>query len=287
MANVLITIKSLYESFPDTQRQLADYIAQHPDDVPFLSVHELAQLAGVSVATISRFARTIGYDSYKEFKTDLGKDSQVASDAFNGIYQAISSSDRDDTVIEKVFRGNINSLNDTMKILDRRELVRAAEILSRADRVVFFGIGSSGHVAQDAALRFSHLDIQAEAYSDSYQILSRSFRMKKSTEVAVGISHSGRSTVTVQSLQIARSNGTMTIGISNYRKSPLHEASRIFFCTSFSESRLNTAALSSQIAQMCLIDSLYLLVARHRNVSLAKIERLNNYVEQTLRLPGK
>ena len=187
MANALITIKSLYESFPDTQRQLADYIAQHPDEVPFLSVHELAQLAGVSVATISRFARTIGYDSYKEFKTGLGKDSLATSDAFDGIYQAISSSDCDDAVIEKVFRGNINSLNDTLKILDRKELIRAVEIVSCADRVVFFGIGSSGHIAQDAALRFSHLDIQAEAYSDSYQILSRSFRMKKSSEVAVGI----------------------------------------------------------------------------------------------------
>ncbi len=134
MANVLITIKSLYESFPDTQRQLADYIAEHPDEVPFLSVHELAQLADVSVATISRFARTIGYDSYKEFKTDLGKDSLAAPEAFSGIYQAISSADGDDAVIEKVFRGNINSLNNTLKILDHRELVRAAEILSRGAR---------------------------------------------------------------------------------------------------------------------------------------------------------
>ena len=287
MANALITIKSLYESFPDTQRQLADYIAQHPDEVPFLSVHELAQLAGVSVATISRFARTIGYDSYKEFKTGLGKDSLAASDAF-----------RRDLSGDQFFglrrRRDREGLPREHQQFERHpENPRPQGIGScggdclRADRVVFFGIGSSGHIAQDAALRFSHLDIQAEAYSDSYQILSRSFRMKKSSEVAVGISHSGRSTVTVQALRIARANGTMTIGISNYRKSPLHEASRVFFCTSFSESRLNAAALSSQIAQMCLIDALYLLVARHRHVSLAKIDRLNNYVERTLRLPGK
>jgi RpiR family transcriptional regulator, carbohydrate utilization regulator len=287
MANVLIEIKSLYKSFPGTQRQLADYITRHPEEVPFLSVHELAQCAGVSVATISRFARTIGYGSYKDFKTSLGKDSLAASDAFSEIYQAISSSDSDEKVIEKVFSGNVNSLNDTLKILCRKDLIHAAEIVSRATRLVFFGIGSSGHVAHDAALRFSHLDIEAEAYSDSYQILGQSFRMKKNGEVAVGISHSGRSTVTVQALQIARDNGAMTLGISNYRKSPLHEVSRIFFCTSFSESQVKAAALSSQITQLCLIDSLYLLVARHKNVSLAKIERLNSHMEQMLRLPGK
>ena len=287
MADVLIRIKSLQKSFPATQRQLADYIVQHPDEVPFLSVHELSELAGVSVATISRFARTIGYDTYKSFKNDLGRDSMASPDGFGGIHQAVHSSDDDETVIEKVFQGNVTSLKDTLKTLDRRGLIRAAEIVSCADRVVFFGVGSSGYVAHSAALRFSHLNIQSEAYSDSYQILSQSFHMKKSNEVAVGISHSGRSTVTVQALQIARGNRTTTLGISNYRKSPLHEASHIFFCTSFPETQVKAASLSSQIAQSCLLDALYLLVARHKHISLAKVERLNSHVDQTLRLPSK
>jgi RpiR family transcriptional regulator, carbohydrate utilization regulator len=287
MANVLIKIKSLYKSLPATQRQLADYIVQHHNEVPFLTNHDLARLAAVSVATISRFAQTIGYETYKDFKTDLGKDSLVAPDSFGGMFEAIRSSDSDETVIDKAFWGNVTSLNDTLKIIRHKDLIRAAGIFSQAERVVFFGIGSSGHVAYDAALRFSLLDIQSEAYSDSYQILSQSFRMKKNSEIAVGISHSGRSAVTVQALQNARDKGAMTLGISNYLKSPLHEVSRIFFCTSFPESQVKATALSSRIAQLCLIDALYLLVARKRDVSFAKIEQLNSYLETTLRLPGK
>lgn len=197
--------------------------------------------------TISRFARILGYDAYRDFKIDLGKDLQATRGGFGEIYQVVASSDSDDAVIEKVFQGNIASLDNTLKILNRRDLIRAAEILSHAQRVVFFGIGGSGHIAHDAALQFHHLEIQVDAYSDSYQMLSQSFCMKRSSEVAVGISHSGRSAVTVQSLRIAQANGAMTIGISNYPQSPLHEASRIFFCTSFPESQSKVAALFARM----------------------------------------
>ena len=283
MAGALVIIKSLYDSLSQTQRRLADYILDHGDEIAFLSVHELAGLAGVSVASISRFARTIGYQSFKDFKTQLGKDSLSS---FEAIYQAITPSDSDEDIIEKVFLGNIKSLEETLNILNRDDLVRAARVLSRSERMVFLGIGSSGNIAHDAALRFAQLDIQAEAYSDSYQMFIQALRMKK-RDVAFGISHSGRSRVTVEALELASGNGATTIGMSNYLKSPLHEKSDVFLCTSFPESRVEAAALSSLIAQMCLIDALYLLVARYKKVSFRRAERLNARVEQTLRLSVK
>ncbi|HUS95862.1 MAG TPA: MurR/RpiR family transcriptional regulator [Hyphomicrobiaceae bacterium] len=283
MSNALITIKSLYESLSQTQRLLADYVLDHGEEIPFLSVHELAQLAEVSVATISRFARVIGYDSFKDFKTQLGKDSLAS---FDGIYQAIAPSDGDDSIIEKVFLGNIKSLEETLKLLNRNDLIRAAKLVSKARRIVFLGIGSSGNMAHDAALRFSQMDIQAEAYADAYQILIQVIRLK-ARDVVFGISHSGRSATTVKALELASSSGATTVGISNYMKSPLHEQSDVFLCTSFPESRVKVAALSSRIAQMCLIDALYLLVARYKKTSLRNMDRLNIQAEETLRLPAK
>ena len=283
MTDTLILIRSLYESFSGTQRQLADYILDHNDDIPFQSVRELACAAGVSVATISRFARTLGHDSFKEFKMRLGKDSQTS---FSGIYRPITSSDSDEDIIQKVFLGNITSLEETLKIVNAEDLIRAARTIAVSERVVFLGIGSSGNVAHDTALRFAHLDVQAEAYSDSYEILVQAARIKKK-EIAFGISHTGRSTTTVDALELARSNRATTIGMANCMKSPLHEKSGIFLCTSFPESRVESAALSSLIAQLCLIDVLYLLVARYKKVSLRKVEQLNARVETALRLPVK
>ena len=101
----------------------------------------------------------------------------------------------------------------------------------------------------------------------------------------VGISHSGRSAATVEALALARKNGALTIGIANFIRSPLHKVSRIFFNTAFPESSVKAAALSSAMAQMCVIDALYLLVARRGRVT-PKVERVNAMIEQHLRMPA-
>ena len=281
--NVLAKIKSLRDSFSPVQKQLADYILRNSEDIPFLSVHELAKLAGVSVASISRFAREIGCDSYKEFKTQLGKDSLSVVE---NIYQAITPEDNESDIIDKVFAGNIKSLEETLKMLNKADLLLASKKVAKCNRLVFLGIGSSGYIAQDAALRFSQLDMQAEAYVDSYQILNQMLRLRRG-DIAFGISHTGRSAITVEALQLAKRNAVTAIGIANYLKSPLHKVSDIFMCTSFPESRVKVAALSSRIAQMCLIDTLYLLVARHRQGQFDKVERLNKYAEKLLRVQKK
>lgn len=283
MSNTLILIRSQFDSLSQTQKQLAGYILDNSEDVPFLTVRELAHHAGVSVATISRFARELTFDSFKEFKTQLGKDSLSL---VTGFFQAITPEDSDEDIIEKVFRGNITSLEDTLKIINYDDLLRVARTLAMSRRIAFLGIGSSGNIARDAALRMSQLDIQAEAYSDSYEILVQAKRLKKN-DVAFGISHTGRSAVTVQAMEQASSSGATTIGMSNSLKSPLHATSDLFLCTSFPKSRLESASLSSLIAQMCLIDVLYLLVARYKNLSLKKMDQLNECIEKSLRLPTK
>ncbi|MFW6256346.1 MAG: MurR/RpiR family transcriptional regulator, partial [Candidatus Sumerlaeota bacterium] len=85
-------------------------------------------------------------------------------------------------------------------------------------------------------------------------------------------------------LEIAQNNGAFTIGISNYMRSPLHDVCDVFLCTSFPETHVEAAALSSHLAQMCLVDALYLLMARRMNLTQSKIENINKITEKNLRL---
>jgi len=235
------------------------------------------------VASVSRFARVLGYECYKDFKVAMRKDSLSTVEA---VYESIAPVDTDQAIIEKVFSGNIHSLEETLGIVSRQGVIRGSKAISKARRIVFFGIGSSGYIAGDAALRFSQLDLQATAYSDSYGIMNQALGLGKG-DVAVGISHSGRSSMTIYALEQASAKGATTIGISNYMKSPLEQASAIFLCSSFPESRVKVAALSSRIAQMCLIDALYLLTARYLDAPLRKAEALNAAAEELLRRPAR
>jgi RpiR family carbohydrate utilization transcriptional regulator len=282
MSKAAIRLRSMLASLSGMERRLAEYILAQQDRVPFLSVYQIASAGGVSVATVSRLARKLGYRGLKDFKVELARSLNSGASYF---YQEIRADDSETDLIEKVFFGNIKSLEDTLDILDRRTLLQAVGALADARRLYFFGIGSSGFLARDAGMRFSFLGFRAQAFSDPNEIFFHAAAAGKG-DVAVGISHSGRTTITVEALRMAREKHAVTVGLSNYLRSPLQAQSTYFFCTSFPESRVKIAALSSRLAQMCLLDTLYLLCARRRG-GLDEIEKMNEHLERVLRYPVK
>ena len=270
------------ESLSRTEGRVARHVRRYARQVPFESVHEVARNAGVSVASVSRLARRLGCAGFKDFKIALAQD---VSSPVSAVYAAIAPDDSASAVVQKVFGGNVQSLQNTLKLLKVGDCVRVVERLRHARRIVFFGIGTSGNVARDAALRFAHLDLPAEGYADPYSMLIQATRLRKG-DVAFGISHSGRSAVTVEALSLAQQNGAFTISISNSLRSPLHAASDIFFCTSFPEPAVRSAALSAVTAQICVLDALYVLTAR-RSKGMASVNRINHLIEARFRLRGR
>jgi DNA-binding MurR/RpiR family transcriptional regulator len=279
VSGVLVKIRSLLSSLPSAERKVAQYILQNPERAPHRSVHEFAKAGGVSVASVSRFVRKLGFTNFKEFKLDLARET---ISAVQSLFQAITPDDSDEKIARKVFLGDIKSLEDTLQMLSFADLSAVAKAICGCRRLILFGVGGSGYVAHDAALRFSYLDFQAEAYVDGSQILLQALRVKP-TDVVIGISHSGRSAMTVEGTSIAQEMGALTVGISNYLRSPLREASTTFFCTSFPENRVKVAAISSKVAQLCILDALYLLVARHKE-GLWDVDRINTLTERMIRL---
>ena len=280
--SALTRTSSLCSALPPAERQVAEYVLRNPEKVPFLSVSELARVSNVSVASVSRLAEKAGYGSFQKFKIDIAQQTIAGVD---DIYQAITPGDSDADVIKKVFRGNIKSLGDTLKLVGSTHLVKASKVISRAEWLLFLGIGSSGNISRDAALRFSHLGLHADACIDTYEMLVQ-VTQSEATSVVVGLSHSGRSRSTVEGLGIARKNGATTIAFSNYPQSPLSTVSDIFLCTAFPETEVRTAALSSRLSQMCLVDALYVLVARRMERSKC-VRQLDKLVEEALRSQQK
>ena len=82
--------------------------------------------------------------------------------------------------------------------------------------------------------------------------------------VALGFSHSGNTADTVRYLQIAREAGALTVAITGSPDSPLALAADERLVSHARESRLRAGAMVSRIAQLALVDCLFLGVARER-----------------------
>ena len=280
MSGLLVRLQSMYPSLAQAERQVAGYVMDNPDEVPFQSVQEVSRGAKVSVASVSRLARKVGCRSFKDFKIELAQESPSTVSA---LYEGIQPGDSDAETIRKIFGANIKSLDETLQLVNAEEMALTAKAIAKARRVVFFGIGGSGAVAEEAALRFCHLGVQGEAYSDAYQMLVQANRMGK-PDVAIGISHSGRSTATLDAVSVSRQRGARTVGLSNYPLSPLKDVCDTMLVTSFKETRVKAVGLSSLAAQVCLIESLYLLTARYTK-PLPDLDQLNSLTKEKLRMP--
>jgi DNA-binding MurR/RpiR family transcriptional regulator len=53
------------------QRKLFDYILEHDEEAVFLNIHELSERVGVSVATVVRLSRALGFEGFPEFQQQL------------------------------------------------------------------------------------------------------------------------------------------------------------------------------------------------------------------------
>ena len=60
-----------------TEMTIYQYILQNMDKVHFMRVRDLAEVAHVSNASITRFIRKCGYDSFAEFRFKLKEEQKV------------------------------------------------------------------------------------------------------------------------------------------------------------------------------------------------------------------
>jgi len=244
-------------SLTNAEGALADYILQNKEPVSRMSIYQLAEMVNVSVPTVTRLTKKVGCSGYRDFKFHL-----VSEVAVSPTHQRAGESDANSALIDKVFLENIQNLQDTLSLLDAIDLIAFCNQMIKAKRIVFFGLGASNLVARYAALRFSHMDFQAEAYEDPLMMLLHAKRTDQRC-AAIGISHSGETAITIKAIEIAKRNGAVTAGISNYINSPLSAACDHLFCTAYAENKVSAVALSSHIAQLAIIDAMYLLLAKN------------------------
>jgi Transcriptional regulators len=282
MGSVVTRINSHLHILTPSEAKAAEYCRNHPDEVIRNSIHEVAKLAGVSVASVSRLAITLGYRDWKDMRLSLARDSQTGD---NPVYPEIERGDPDADAMKKVFDGNILSLKDTFAQLDKRAFAKVVKALAKTDRVVFFGNGGSGYMALDEALRFSHLNLAAECYTDEYQMIIQASKMKKG-QIAFGFSYSGRTRSLVAALEVARRNQAITVGVANHRYTPLEEVSDYFFYTMFPRSSGGIASLTSRLALLSLMDCFYVLAVQHGRMGVTA-EKIDRNIEKHLRYPPR
>ena len=159
--------------------------------------------------------------------------------------------------------GSIQAIEETREVLSIPNLEAAIDTIDKANNIHVFSVGASSIVGLDAQYKFSRINMPTFMYFDHHiQITSAVHLTKK--DVAIGISHSGRTKEVIDVLKIAKDRNATTIAITQYGKSPIQEVSDIVLYTASVENNFRSGAMASRMAQLLVIDSLFIGVACRR-----------------------
>lgn len=257
MNKFTVNIKAKYQKFSKSEKKIADFLLLTPQNEVPLYITELANACNTSEATVVRFAKRLGFDGYQQLKIAIAQEH-----VSHPVNEKITQNDSAYDIFGKVCEDIYCSLEKTKSSLSAQSLQKSCNALLSANKIIIVGLGNSASVALDAAHKLLRLGMNVTAYTDNHmQAIAVSHTDDKS--VVMGISHSGRSKDIVQALQIAKENGATTVSLTNFSNSPLNKVSDYTLYTVSDETNYRILGLSSRIAQLAIIDTIYSYLVCH------------------------
>ncbi|MDK2800147.1 MAG: RpiR family transcriptional regulator, carbohydrate utilization regulator [Clostridiales bacterium] len=278
----LARIRSHYHLLSDSEKKIADYILKNRDEIVDISIHPLAKKTGTSAATVIRFCQALGFKGYTEFKFYIER--ELLSPV--GEIEKINKDDSIKVIKQKLFNFNKEVIDDTLMILDDDQTEKAVDAISKAETIHFYGEGGSGSIAFSAAHAFLQIGLPCNFFNDAFLQVSSASQLKKG-DVAIGITHSGRTINTIDAIKVAKERGATTICITGYVNSPITEYSDIILYTSSKTTNFLSDLPAARISELCIISTLQLGIITRNYEKLAGNIKKSKEAFELKRIPLK
>ena len=174
-------------------------------------------------------------------------------------------------------------IQETLGGLDLDVLGAVAEKINAAPHTLIYGVGAGAIVADDLRYKLFRIRRQATSFRDQHDALMGASLMGPE-DVAIAFSHSGRTRETLEFLRRAKASGATTLAVSNAVASPIVEEADLSLFTVVRETAFRSGAMVSRIAQLSVVDCLFVSVARLSYG--ATLEALETTREAVLGRPG-
>jgi DNA-binding MurR/RpiR family transcriptional regulator len=262
--DVLVRIRAVLPSLRPAEQRVAAAVLADPVGTAEQSISRLAERCDTSVTTVMRFCRSVGFHGYPELRLALAREtSREAAENADGIELSsdIGRSDTLDDIVAKIAFSDARAIEDTAATLDLVALREAIGAVAHARRIDIYGLGASAFDGQDLHQKLHRIGLIAFVWPDPHAALTSAALLDEDC-VVIAISHTGTTADTVEALQVARRSGARTVAITNHHPSPLTDHADMVLTTAARETTFRSGAMASRIAQLAVIDCLFVGVAQ-------------------------
>ncbi|MCX5465303.1 MurR/RpiR family transcriptional regulator [Alcaligenes parafaecalis] len=143
LSSLTVRIQAAFATLSPQFQQSARYVLDHADQIPLLSMRQLAAQAQVQPATLLRFAQSLGFAGWAEFKAVFtqalhGQGARRYADQARVVVRNRHKEDR----LEQALTAQMDNLA-LLREANEARLPQAVELLSKAKRVFVAGFRAS------------------------------------------------------------------------------------------------------------------------------------------------
>jgi DNA-binding MurR/RpiR family transcriptional regulator len=222
----LTIIEQRLPALHGASRRVAEAIVRDPWSILGMTIYDVAAAAGVSLPSVTRFCRAVGYTGFRELVQGIAQSlGRLEAKDLETIEHAAGSPSPIPDVVNAVVRQQIEALQITARTIDLDAINEATKVIASAPRVFVLGHGAAYVPAMGMAVKLNWAGVSAVA--TTLDMFTNQVVALGKSDVVVGLSHQGRTRDTIDMLALARELGATTIGISTVPQSPLAAVSDI------------------------------------------------------------
>ena len=238
--DIIYEIKQKYSSFSQKEKNIADYILKHKDNIENISITNLSKVTGASTSTITRFSKKINCDSFVQMKIKLNIPFNNSPSKENELFSAVHNYYTE--VIEK-----------TNRLINKKLILKVVEEIKKAKKIYIYGVGSSGLTALEFMQRLLRMGFNVSSITDSHMMIINSAIVAKD-DLVIGISISGETKEIIDSLRISQKNGAHTIVVTSFPNSSIKNFSHDLISIYASDFIHKRDFINTQFSTMYLFD---------------------------------
>jgi DNA-binding MurR/RpiR family transcriptional regulator len=211
-------IQARFDDFSRSQKDVAQYIVDHLDEVAFQTAEELARRANTSSSTVVRFSQALGFEGFPELQGQAREEyrRRVAA-GLTGTPTASAEPlfSLDQNEFETAVAADHVNVEETARKISRSEIEAAIDAITGARRVLIAGTDQMAFFASYLRHLLMLLDLQADIVaSPSQEALSRLGRIDETT-VVIGLSAGRPHPLVVRAMKLARHRKAGTVAITD------------------------------------------------------------------------
>lgn len=273
MSDIITVIHSKKAKMPKKEQFLAEYISNNVEDVMKSSIQKLSKDTQISTATIVRFCQEVGVNGFGELKLKLAA---LQRPSKNAEYDEIEIGESIASIKDKMAERIKDVIDITKSGIDESIIAELVEKINKSSRILVYGVGASGIVADDIYQKFLRLG-RSITYTSDFHIAATQIANFRTDDILILISNQGMTTEITDLLEVGKDAGIGTVLLTAQPRTTVAKKADIILLTQdIGEPKIRSGATTSVISQLFVVDILvFAYISKYSDQIVDNLKRSN------------